>query len=143
MSNCCSCIRGCTVDAYQPLSSQRFGHQRVDRVKIHGRETLAIRSPRNQRRKLSVRYDAVRPAGVASQQLIKPRRTEWLLTSCSTDSGMRFNVFWMTAIAFAIVCFWAAAAPPAPAADPRTTVYVIRHRRRCPKRKLHIVLINS
>ncbi|KAK9309913.1 hypothetical protein QLX08_000554 [Tetragonisca angustula] len=59
MSNCCSCIRRCGTDAYQPLSSQRLG----SKVYWDGRES--IRSPRNQRRKLSVRYDAVRPAGVA------------------------------------------------------------------------------
>lgn len=62
MSNCCSCIRDCTADTYQPLSSQRFGCSR-GKVQRDGRE--AVRSPRNQRRKLSVRYDAVRPARAA------------------------------------------------------------------------------
>ncbi|XP_061932538.1 uncharacterized protein LOC108000905 isoform X4 [Apis cerana] len=65
MSNCCSCIRDCTADTYQPLSSQRFGCSR-GKVQRDGRE--AVRSPRNQRRKLSVRYDAVRPARAASDQ---------------------------------------------------------------------------
>ncbi|KOC66342.1 hypothetical protein WH47_07411 [Habropoda laboriosa] len=63
MSNCCSCIRGCTTDTYQPLSSQRFSGSK-GKVYRDGREIL--KSPRNQRRKLSVRYDAVRPAGGAS-----------------------------------------------------------------------------
>ena len=62
MSNCCSCIRRCGTDAYQPLSSQRLGYG-GSKIYWDGRES--IRSPRNQRRKLSVRYDAVRPAGVA------------------------------------------------------------------------------
>ncbi|XP_054014610.1 uncharacterized protein LOC128895750 isoform X2 [Hylaeus anthracinus] len=64
MSNCCGCIRGCTTDAYEPLSSQ------ISRgsIRLPKDAKEALRSPRNQRRKLSVRYDAVRPAGSASDQ---------------------------------------------------------------------------
>ncbi|KOX76393.1 hypothetical protein WN51_11724 [Melipona quadrifasciata] len=57
-----TCIRRCGTEAYQPLSSQRLGCG-GSKVYWDGRES--VRSPRNQRRKLSVRYDAVRPAGVA------------------------------------------------------------------------------
>nr|XP_034196114.1 uncharacterized protein LOC117611843 isoform X4 [Osmia lignaria] len=62
MSKCCSCIGGYTTDTYQPLSS----HISRGSVKLPKDSRDAFRSPRNQQRKLSVRYDVVRSVGSAS-----------------------------------------------------------------------------
>ncbi|XP_029045425.2 uncharacterized protein LOC114877236 isoform X5 [Osmia bicornis bicornis] len=62
MSKCCSCIGGYTTDTYQPLSS----HISRGSVKLPKDSWDAFRSPRNQQRKLSVRYDVVRSVGSAS-----------------------------------------------------------------------------
>nr|XP_012140621.1 PREDICTED: uncharacterized protein LOC100876690 isoform X1 [Megachile rotundata] len=62
MSKCCSCIGGYTTDTYQPLSS----HISRGSVKLPKDTRDAFRSPRNQQRKLSVRYDVVRSVGSAS-----------------------------------------------------------------------------
>lgn len=61
MSKCCSCIGGYTTDTYQPLSS----HISRGSVKLPKDSRDAFRSPRNQQRKLSVRYDVVRSVGSA------------------------------------------------------------------------------
>lgn len=92
MSNCCSCIRDCTADTYQPLSSQRFGCSR-GKVQRDGRE--AVRSPRNQRRKLSVRYDAVRPARAARLDNVRLTTDAGIVRLRISRVGLGFRENWL------------------------------------------------
>ncbi|XP_067214644.1 uncharacterized protein kmr isoform X3 [Linepithema humile] len=67
MSKCCGCIGGCTTtEAYQPLKTPTYSHDIIHEPFRNGREVL--RSPRDRRRKPSVRYDVVRTLGNNSEQ---------------------------------------------------------------------------
>ncbi|EZA56822.1 hypothetical protein DMN91_000737 [Ooceraea biroi] len=63
MLKCCGCISACTSsEAYQPLRTHTCSRDIVQEPSFgNGRE--ALRSPRDCRRKPSVRYDVVRTPG--------------------------------------------------------------------------------
>lgn len=62
MSKCCGCIDVCaTTETYQPLKTHTYARDTVQESFRSGREVL--RSPRERRRKPSVRYDVVRTPG--------------------------------------------------------------------------------
>jgi len=63
MAKCCGCISACkTGEAYQPLRTRTYLSLSVVQKPFgNGREIL--RSPRDCRRKPSVRYDVVRTPG--------------------------------------------------------------------------------
>lgn len=62
MSKCCGCIGVCAItEAYQPLKTHTHPRDIVQETFRNGREVL--RSPRDRRRKPSVRYDVVRTPG--------------------------------------------------------------------------------
>lgn len=65
MSKCCGCIGACIgarrSEAYQPLRTRAGSRDIVQEPYGNGREIL--RSPRDCRRKPSVRYDVVRTPG--------------------------------------------------------------------------------
>ncbi|XP_039302148.1 uncharacterized protein LOC105199142 isoform X3 [Solenopsis invicta] len=67
MSKCCGCIGVCaTTEAYQPLKTHTYLRDIVQESFRNDGEVL--RSPRNRRRKPSVRYDVVRTPGSGSEQ---------------------------------------------------------------------------
>ncbi|XP_011696446.1 PREDICTED: uncharacterized protein LOC105455089 [Wasmannia auropunctata] len=68
MSKCCGCIGVCaTTEAYQPLKTHTYARGDIGQEPFrNGREVL--RSPRDRRRKSSVRYDVVRTPGSGSEQ---------------------------------------------------------------------------
>ncbi|KYN31653.1 hypothetical protein ALC56_14055 [Trachymyrmex septentrionalis] len=66
MSKCCGCISVCAItEAYQPLKTHTHPRDIVQETFRNGREVL--RSPRDRRRKPSVRYDVVRTPASGSR----------------------------------------------------------------------------
>jgi len=63
MAKCCGCISACKAggEAYQPLRTRTYLSDVVQKPFGNGREIL--RSPRDCRRKPSIRYDVVRIPG--------------------------------------------------------------------------------
>ncbi|EGI64871.1 hypothetical protein G5I_06669 [Acromyrmex echinatior] len=81
MSKCCGCIGVCAItEAYQPLKTHTHPRDIVQETFRNGREIL--RSPRDRRRKPSVRYDVVRTPG--SGRFQQNQKRSWVI-------GLRYN----------------------------------------------------
>ncbi|KYM87181.1 hypothetical protein ALC53_03593 [Atta colombica] len=82
MSKCCGCIGVCAItEAYQPLKTHTHPRDIVQETFRNGREVL--RSPRDRRRKPSVRYDVVRTPGSGSRFQQNQKRSQVI--------GLRYN----------------------------------------------------